>query len=233
MKTNKFFTYIDEATNSIMRVTTDDSKELLKTNDDMVELRSFIKKKTNFPNIDKVKDFIDWLDSYNDKIFEDWTEYVNISFKKSGNFIYFDIDVNEDVEMTKPYQQWYNQLTNKKPVIVYLIDDSVKSNPEKMERLYKVIKKMKINKNTLSTKDTLAQELEGELQGKLSGEDSAKKGGVEKVIGKYQDKKSGDVGTSMEVEPQGTDSDVDSVIEKYKSKRENSLKKVKKIQKKQ
>jgi len=119
--------------------------------------------------------------------------------------------------MNKSYQQWYNQLTNKKPIIIYLIDDSVKSNPEKMERLYKIIKKMQINKNTTSTKDTLAQELESEIENKLDG----KVPKADKVIAKYHNQKSGELDTNMGVEDEdmgGIESDVDIVIDKYKNK---------------
>jgi len=145
MKT-KFTDYLQNVEHSIMRISSEKAERLLTTNDDAFELRSFLKQGKNFPNINKIITFVDWLDSYNNKIFDDWSNYVDISFKQSGQFIYFDIDPKTETEVNKSYKQWYNQLKNKKPVIVYLVDDSIQADPERMEQLYKTVKKMQANR---------------------------------------------------------------------------------------
>ena len=210
MKT--FYQLLNEGRNSLIRINMDDSNLILSLSKSILKLRSFLKRNKDFPNFHKIKSFIDELDTYNNKIFDNWEDYIEIVFKQVNDFIFFDIQPTDDKIYNKTiYKRWYKEITKQIPVIVYFVSAKFEDDPEKVSRFYKIINKFMVNKETHSMENKLQSELESS---RFNKDD------VDNVLNKFKSKdKSIKKDENIDTTSSKT---VDDVLDKYEADSEMS-----------
>ena len=165
---------------SFIKILPKEANELLKIVS-VSGLRSFIKKNNSFVNIDGIKSFIEKLDEYNNKIFENWEEFIIVGFKRKKDIVFFDMEVlNKELLKSQTYKKWYNKMLLEMPVIFYLVRTK-EYTKEAENSLHKIVNKFNINQQIID----IAQAVEDDE----FDEDSA----LEKVFDKFLNKPKKDV----------------------------------------
>ena len=179
---------------SFIKILPKEANELLKIVS-VSGLRSFVKQNNSFVNIDGIKSFMEKLDEYNNKIFENWEEFVIIGFKRKKDIVFFDMEVlNKEFLKNQTYKKWYNRMLLEMPVIFYLV--RTKEHTKEAENsLHKIVNKFNINQQIID----IAQAVEDDE----FDEDSA----LEKVFDKFLQKPKEDENSNLK-----------KVFNKYKNK---------------
>ena len=190
----KTFSEILNEGNSFIKILPKEANELLRIVS-VSGLRSFIKQNDSFVNIDGITTFIEKLDEYNDKIFENWEKFIIVGFKRKKDIVFFDMEaLNQKFLKSQTYKKWYNQMLLELPIIFYLVRTK-EYTKEAEASLQKIVNKFNINQEIID----IAQAVEDDE----FDEDSA----LEKVFDKFLTKPV----------KQKNNSSLEKVFDKYKN----------------
>jgi len=110
--------------------------------------------KDDFPAAGCIKAFIKVLDIYNGKLFDNWKDYISLSFDHMDidgrEAVIFDISVDPekiDIEANVMYRRWWKALKSEKPTVVYYVKTETQEKEEQRIELFKVINKQAMNRD--------------------------------------------------------------------------------------
>lgn len=110
--------------------------------------------KSDFPAAGCIKAFIKVLDIYNDKIFNNWMDYVSLQFDRVNvnerDVVIFNIAVDPDkmdINTNILYRRWWKALKSEKPTVIYYVKTETQEKEEDRIELFRVINKQSMNRD--------------------------------------------------------------------------------------